>query len=134
MMSSSTLNSLAPSACSNPAHVKILSKRFKTDEPLTRIQTDKGFTGLEPLILIHDVSGVSTKFKHIKPLDRELWGITDPKLFSEETWDDLNAMADAYANKIATTIAGPCIIGGKANILLSFSNSFHLLKNTHRLI
>ena len=116
--SSSTLNS-APSAFSNPAHLKILSKRFKTDEPLSRIQTDKGFTGSEPLILIHDGSGVSTKFKLIKPLDRELWGITNPKLFSDDTWDDLNAMASAYANKVATTIAGPCIIGGKANIVLS---------------
>ncbi len=94
---------------------KTLIKRFKTDESLTRIQSGPGHgANSEPLILIHDGSGISVKFQLIKSLDRELWAMANPKTFTRDTWDDLNAMANAYAAKIATTITGPCIIGGRA--------------------
>ncbi len=94
---------------------KNLAKRFKTDEILTRIKSCEGLIGSEPLILIHDGSGISVKFQKIKPLERELWGIANPKTFATDTWEDLNAMASAYAAKIANTIVGPYIIGGKAS-------------------
>ena len=94
---------------------KNLAKRFKTDETLTRIRSGEGLVVSEPLILIHDGSGISVKFQKIKPLDRELWGIANPKTFTNDTWEDLNAMASTYAAKIATTIVGPYILGGKAS-------------------
>lgn len=81
---------------------------------LARVQTDKGGNGLEPLILIHDGSGVCMQYRRIKPLGRELWSISNPKNFTEDKWDDLSSMASAYADKISTTIDGPCILGGKA--------------------
>ena len=103
---------------------KILIKRFKTDESLTRIQSSpRHGASSEPLILIHDGSGISVKFQLIKSLDRELWAMANPKTFTRDTWDDLNAMANAYATKIATTITGPYIIGGKA---ITSCSSFNL--------
>ena len=90
-----------------------LTKRFKIDDSLTRIQPGKGRAGPPPLILIHDGSGISMKYRNIQPLDRELWGMSNPKIFTEDTWEDLSSMASAYAAKISLTIAGPCILGGK---------------------
>lgn len=111
-----TATPLQPETSLNPVY-KNLVKRFKTDESLIRIQPGKGDAGSEPLILIHDGSGISVKFGLIKPMNRELWGISNPKTFTEDKWDGLNAMAGAYAAKIATTIAGPCIIGGMPTLL-----------------
>lgn len=90
-----------------------LTKRFKIDDSLTRIQPGKGRADSSPLILIHDGSGVSKKYRNIQPLNRELWGMSNPKIFTEDAWDDLSSMASAYAAKISITIAGPCILGGK---------------------
>ena len=112
--STPTTSSSQPDTSLDTIH-KNLAKRFKTDEALTRIRSGEGLGGSEPLILIHDGSGIAVKFQQIRPLDRELWGIANPKTFTNDTWEDLNAMASAYAAKIATTIVGPCIIGGKAS-------------------
>ena len=91
-------------------------KELNLEDPLTLIQPNGKESTSQPLVLIHDGSGVSFKYRNLHSLDRQLWGMSNPKTFSTDTWTDLDAMARAYAVKISTTIEGPIILGGKPTI------------------
>ena len=83
-----------------------------SQEPLSLIQPGRRGNDAQPLILIHDGSGLSLPYRKIHNLTRPLWGISNPKAFTADTWPDLDAMAKAYAANIAATINGPGILGG----------------------
>ncbi|KAI9804114.1 MAG: Type I Iterative PKS [Sarcosagium campestre] len=65
-----------------------------------------------PLFLIHDGSGLSMKYKNLHRLDRTVWAFQNPRIFSDEGWDGVINMADAYAARVAATEQGPVILGG----------------------
>ena len=104
-----------------------LSKIIDIDSSLECLQPGEARAGRDPLILIHDGSGVSWKYRRIMPLDRELWGMSSPYFFTEETWDGLSSMAGAYAAKASVTVAGPSVLGGKLSQL-----ACHLLSSSFR--
>ena len=91
-------------------------KDLNFEDPLTLIQPNEKESTSQPIVLIHDGSGVSFKYRNLHSLDHQLWGMSNPKTFSTDTWADLDAMARAYAVKISTTIEGPIILGGKPTI------------------
>ena len=93
--------------------LKGVPKQLNLEDPLTLIQPSQKETISQPIVLIHDGSGVSLKYRNLHSLDRQLWGMSNPKAFSTDTWPDLNSMARAYAVKISATIAGPIILGGE---------------------
>ncbi|KAL8827913.1 MAG: hypothetical protein Q9191_002902 [Dirinaria sp. TL-2023a] len=91
-------------------------KHLGLENPLTLIQPGKAGSLSQPLVLIHDGSGVNLKYRNIQQLNRQLFGMSNPKAFSTETWTDLANMAQSYATKISATIDGPVILGGQSPV------------------
>ena len=95
-----------------------LAKLSSLEDPLSLIQSGGHGGTTQPLVLIHDGSGVSIPYRSIGNLGRPLWGMSNPKTFGTETWTDLDAMAQAYAVEISANIKAPVILGGKLTITL----------------
>lgn len=93
-----------------------LAKLSSLEDPLTLIQSGGHEGTTQPLVLIHDGSGVSIPYRSIGNLGRPLWGMSNPGTFGTEIWTDLDAMAQAYAVEISANIKAPVILGGKLTI------------------
>ncbi|KAH7909034.1 putative polyketide synthase [Hygrophoropsis aurantiaca] len=65
-----------------------------------------------PLFLIHDGSGLVNYYEHLPPLGRNIWGLSNPRFATGETWDNLPSMGHAYTEIVKKTIGGPVILGG----------------------
>ncbi|KAL1740114.1 hypothetical protein HDZ31DRAFT_85590 [Schizophyllum fasciatum] len=63
----------------------------------------------DPLILIHDGSGLIDHYERLPPMDRQLWGIPSP---AEDGTESLKEMAASYAKFIGRTFSVPVILGG----------------------
>ena len=111
--STSPLPSLGPTKAPRDSIDLLTSQKS-----LSLIQPGTRGRDAQPLVLIHDGSGLSLPYRKIHDLIRPLWGISNPKAFTTDTWPDLDAMAKAYAANIAASITGPVILGG----LHTFSN------------
>ncbi|KKZ65102.1 hypothetical protein EMCG_01342 [[Emmonsia] crescens] len=73
--------------------------------------------GLEtttPLILIHDGGGTTVSYCYLDSLDRAVYGIQNPRLYSGQAWDHgLPEMARVYADLILSVVpSGPLLLGG----------------------
>jgi iterative type I PKS product template protein len=66
-----------------------------------------------PLFVIHDGSGLVNYYQSVSALDRNVWGIYNPKFSSGEEWKDVKSMAAEYATLIRKTSSGPILIGGE---------------------
>ncbi|OJD13956.1 hypothetical protein AJ78_05643 [Emergomyces pasteurianus Ep9510] len=92
--------------------------------------------GLEtavPLVLIHDGGGTTVSYCYLDFLDRAVYGIQNPRLYSGQPWaHGLPEMARVYADLILSVVpSGPLLLGGwslggllsleVANILLRIS-------------
>ncbi|KAI1371042.1 putative polyketide synthase [Hypoxylon crocopeplum] len=65
------------------------------------------------LFLIHDGSGVCTHYHRLRSLGRPVYALHDPKFLDLfDPWTGLGEMADEYARQIASTTAGPYLVGG----------------------
>ncbi|KAH0826248.1 putative polyketide synthase [Lanmaoa asiatica] len=70
------------------------------------------------LYLVHDGSGLISHYERLLPLHRDVWGLSNPRFFSDEPWETLEDMAQAYALAIeqhakdATLILGGWSFGG----------------------
>ena len=53
-----------------------------------------------PLYLVHDGSGLVSHYERLSPLHRDVWGLGNPCFFSDESWETLEDMAQAYARAI----------------------------------
>ncbi|EEH43222.2 uncharacterized protein PADG_08042 [Paracoccidioides brasiliensis Pb18] len=93
--------------------------------------------GLEtatPLVLIHDGGGTTVSYCSLNSLDRVVYGIQNPQLYSGEPWEHgLPEMARVYADLILSVVpSGRLLLGGwslggilsleVANILLRTSS------------
>ncbi|KAL4246221.1 hypothetical protein ABKN59_009371 [Abortiporus biennis] len=68
-----------------------------------------------PLFLVHDGTGVAYSYRSILSIDRDLWGIHNPKFSSGEQWrGGIVEMAEHYAEMIKQTLSSSsgCIVGG----------------------
>jgi thioesterase domain-containing protein len=66
-----------------------------------------------PLFLVHDGSGICIQYHRLRPLQRATYALHDPKFLDpSDSWPNLGAMADHYAQIIASTGHGPYILGG----------------------
>ena len=120
--------SVSPHPSADPTgFLKGIPKQLNLEDPLTLIQPNEKESTSPPIVLIHDGSGVSLKYRNLHQLDRQLWGMSNPKAFTTDTWPNLDAMARTYALKISTTIQGPIILGGK----LPFPPSLTPPQKTH---
>ncbi|KAL1669600.1 hypothetical protein GGF50DRAFT_110300 [Schizophyllum commune] len=64
---------------------------------------------LDPLILIHDGSGLIDYYERLPPMDRQIWGIPSP---TGDGTQSLKDMAASYAQFISMTFSVPVILGG----------------------
>ncbi|KAH3574576.1 hypothetical protein KXV22_000413 [Aspergillus fumigatus] len=65
-----------------------------------------------PLFLIHDGSGICVQYHRLKPFNRTIYAIHDPKFLDPDSWSGIPAMAQSYSRLIARTASGPYILGG----------------------
>ncbi|QSS59715.1 thioesterase domain-containing protein [Histoplasma capsulatum] len=73
--------------------------------------------GLEtatPLVLVHDGGGTIVSYCYLDSLDRAVYGIQNPRLYSGQPWDGgLPEMARVYADLILSVVpSGPLLLGG----------------------
>lgn len=116
-----------------------ISKIFNLDRELEVIQrpaeTDED-SPPAPLFLIHDGSGICTHYRRLRPLNRTVYALHDPKFLDPfSTWFDLGQMADHYANTIETVISGPLLVGGWSfGGVVAFEVARRLVARGHQVI
>lgn len=91
--------------------------------------------GLEtatPLVLVHDGGGTIVSYCYLDSLDRAVYGIQNPRLYSGQPWDGgLPEMARVYADLILSVVpSGPLLLGGEllSNTTYTTSHANLLLK------
>ncbi|KAL9045074.1 MAG: hypothetical protein Q9214_001839 [Letrouitia sp. 1 TL-2023] len=109
---SETTTLSTPSTSASYENLASLSKPSQSESFLYLVHPGKLGNDLDPLVLIHDGSGIGLKYHCIQPTTCALWAISNPKLGREDGWSSLDAMASAYADAIAAKIKRSCIIGG----------------------
>ncbi|KAL8766516.1 MAG: hypothetical protein Q9209_006732 [Squamulea sp. 1 TL-2023] len=110
-------------------------KLFDFKDPFTLIQPGKRGKHSPPLVLIHDGSGLSSKYRSIKDQSRPLWGVSNPKISSADSWADLDAMARAYVDRIRVSIGEPLILGGWSfGGVVAFHAAHILMKQHHKVV
>ncbi|KAF9240177.1 putative polyketide synthase [Melanogaster broomeanus] len=62
--------------------------------------------------LVHDGSGLVTDYEDLSPLNRDVWGLSDPRFFSDERWESIQDMAQAYALAVERHSKDALILGG----------------------
>ena len=66
-----------------------------------------------PLVLIHDGSGLTISYRCIADLNRDVWGINNPRFASPaRPWDSVLEMAESYAEYILDKLEGSSVILG----------------------
>ncbi|KAJ7051783.1 putative polyketide synthase [Mycena amicta] len=88
-----------------------ISKAFQLDTIPVSIQRPNTSDRL-PLFLIHDGSGLVNYYDRLSFMDREIWGIHNPRFASGQPWKELVDMAAAYVDYILGTTSGPLLLGG----------------------
>ena len=83
----------------------------------TLIQTcPSNCPGKAPLILIHDGGGTTFSYHALKPLNRTVYAIHNPRFYSGRPWvGGIPAMAKVYVELIRSVVqSGEIILGGKS--------------------
>lgn len=66
-------------------------------------------------MLFHDGGGTVFDYFSISSLGRNVYGISNPRFDSQQTWGDLKEMAETYSAMIRALIpADSIILGGKS--------------------
>ncbi|KAH7885548.1 putative polyketide synthase [Phlebopus sp. FC_14] len=68
--------------------------------------------GISPLFLIHDGSGLVTYYGRLSSLNRNVWGLSDPRFFLKDHWKSVDEMANAYTQIIEKYAGDALILGG----------------------
>ncbi|KAE9395866.1 alpha/beta-hydrolase [Gymnopus androsaceus JB14] len=85
-----------------------------------------------PLFLFHDGSGLVNYYERVDSLDRDVWGIYNPKFSTGEDWSDVETMAAHYSKIITQTVSGPLLIGGWSfGGIVAFEAARQLLAQGH---
>ncbi|KAF8810981.1 polyketide beta-ketoacyl-synthase [Phlegmacium glaucopus] len=81
------------------------------DQKMVPLQQSPG--NKMPLVLIHDGSGLTISYRGITDLNRDTWGISNPRFASLRPWESVVEMAELYAEYILEKLeGGPVILGG----------------------
>jgi pimeloyl-ACP methyl ester carboxylesterase len=92
--------------------MKIAAMLKLQEQPeIVHLAEDKGPKSA-PLFLIHDGSGICVQYHRLRPFNRTVYAIHDPKFLDPDSWSGIPAMAQSYAQLIARTTSGPYILGG----------------------
>ena len=65
-----------------------------------------------PLYLVHDGSGLISHYERLLPLHRDVFGISNPRFFSNDPWTNIEDMAHAYALAIEEQSKNAALILG----------------------
>ena len=67
-----------------------------------------------PLVLIHDGSGLAVSYRRIADLNRDVWGVNNPRFADPgDPWESIVELAEFYAEYIVETLEqGPLMLGG----------------------
>jgi len=94
-----------------------IARALRLDTVPVSIQQSKTTDRL-PLFLIHDGSGLVNYYDRLSPLDRNIWGIHNPRFVTAQPWDGVVQMAMAYTDYILSATSMPVILGGKFSLRL----------------
>ncbi|KAK2798833.1 hypothetical protein FQN50_008694 [Emmonsiellopsis sp. PD_5] len=87
------------------------------DEYINLVQpAPPGLETQTPLVLIHDGGGTPVSYYFLESLDREVYGIQNPRFYTCEPWEHgLPEMARLYADMILSVVpSGPLLLGGQS--------------------
>ena len=88
-----------------------LADILNLDQKLVPLQESPG--NETPLVLIHDGSGLMISYRCIANLNRDVWGINNPRFASTATpWESVHEMAESYAEYILDKLKGSSLILG----------------------
>ncbi|KIY47273.1 ketoacyl-synt-domain-containing protein [Fistulina hepatica ATCC 64428] len=73
---------------------------------------DTAKPGKDTLVLVHDGSGMIDHYYALHNMDRTLWAIPNPRIFSGQPWTSLSGMATSYAGFVTDKVPEPVILGG----------------------
>lgn len=66
-----------------------------------------------PLVLIHDGGGTVFGYHALGDLERDVWALHNPRLFSGEPWESMDEMAEHYIGLLVKAgIRGHIMLGG----------------------
>ncbi|KAJ5675932.1 type I iterative polyketide synthase [Penicillium macrosclerotiorum] len=97
---------------SSSMKAKIAAMLKLQEQPEIVHLVEENATKRAPLFLIHDGSGICVQYHRIRPSNRTVYAIHDPKFLDPDSWSGIPAMAQSYARLIAKTTSGPYILGG----------------------
>ena len=88
-----------------------LADILNLDRKLVPLQQSPG--NETPLVLIHDGSGLTISYRCIANLNRDVWGINNPRFASRAgPWESVLEMAESYAEYILDKLKGGSLILG----------------------
>ena len=88
-----------------------LADILKLDRKLVPLQQSPG--NETPLVLIHDGSGLTISYRCIADLNRDVWGISNPRFASPANpWESVLEMAESYSEYILDKFKGSSLILG----------------------
>ncbi|KAH7919227.1 putative polyketide synthase [Leucogyrophana mollusca] len=65
-----------------------------------------------PLFLFHDGSGLISGYNRLLAINRDVWGLPNPRFATGEAWSDLQSMSREYAQIVKKTVTGAVLLGG----------------------
>ncbi|KAG1727831.1 polyketide synthase [Suillus lakei] len=81
------------------------------DTRMSRLQFSKDEIAV-PLLLIHDGSGLISHYNRMMPLHRDVFALSNPCLITGGKWENVEQMAESYANVVLGAKLDQIIIGG----------------------
>lgn len=98
-----TTEATSPAALEDVFNIQPLPLRLQTSDSPS-----------DPLLLIHDGSGLCDVYRRLHDLDRNVFGFYNPSFFnSGSSPSSLVEMAANYASLVSSSSSGPVILGGK---------------------
>lgn len=98
--------------------MELLRSCFRLEDQPLRIQNGSEFPESAPIYLVHPGAGMCFEYYRIGPLNRAIYAIQDPRMFSDakEDWSCIEDMAEHYATIVLTSLPNPpscgIILGG----------------------
>ncbi|KAG1901393.1 uncharacterized protein F5891DRAFT_1222928 [Suillus fuscotomentosus] len=99
------------------------------DARMSRLQSGKDESAA-PLLLIHDGSGLINHYSRLTPMQRDVYGLSNPSLITGGKWESVEQIAESYTNAVLAEKTKQIIIGGWSfGGVVAFEAAKRLIRN-----